>query len=363
MKKEAQYFLDRRYTAVLALLVVLGLVGGYVAYVTYTQTETVTEQRVASTATTSTDFQHGVTVQRDTIVFEEGIYLGGRTLYFSSLSPELNATYSVRHGGDDPEPADARAELMLVLRSVGDDGTEHWRVSDTLATAEEASLEPGEPLEANFKVNVTNATARIDRIQSDLGASPGETQVLVTSETVIAGEVGDEEFNETRSESLRINPGSGTYSVSVDVEGQNSHQALETVETEVEPSALSQYGSVALVFVSLVGILGMLIGRRMDVFELPQKEIERMEFESQRESLDEWISRGTLSGDEAETVMRLESLEDLVDVAIDSNRRVTELDDGSYVVLVDGVRYVYEPDSAKDDAGRVRQTGDDETET
>lgn len=363
MKREIKYFLDKRYVAVIVVLLVLASVGGYVAYVTYTTTETVTEQRVASTATTSTDFQHGVTVQRDTIVFEKGISLRGRTLYFTSLSPELNATYIVRHGGGDPEPADVRTELTLFLRSVGDDGTVYWSESRRLATVQEENLAPGEPLEADFMVNVTNVTSRIDEIQSDLGASPGQTQVLVSADTVIAGNVGDETFNETRSESLRVNPSSGTYSVSVNVEGRNRHQALETFKTEVEPSALSKYGSPALVFVSLVGMLGMLLGRFFGVLRLPEEEIERMEFESQRDSLDEWISTGTLSGDDAETEIGLNSLQDLVDVAIDSNRRVTELDDGRYVVLVDGVRYVYEPGLAKDDAGGVRQTGDSETET
>ncbi|MCX2818848.1 hypothetical protein EGH25_05740 [Haladaptatus sp. F3-133] len=35
----------------------------------------------------------------------------------------------------------------------------------------------------------------------------------------------------------------------------------------------------------------------------------------------------------------------LVDVAIDSNRRVTQVEDGRYVVMVDGVRYVYESEN------------------
>ena len=340
---ELKYFLDRRYVYVVAVLLLVAGSGAYVAYTAHATTETVTEERVTATWTTSSEFEHNATVQRDSVVFEEGETLEGRAVYFSSLSPELEGAYTFRQGGSDPGPATASLNLSLVLRSVGGEGVEYWRVTDTLATVEDPSLEAGEPLTAGFSVNVTETVLRIEEIERDLGASPGETQILVTAETDVEGEVGDEEFNETRTESLRVELGSGTYSVGVNVGGQNTERATETFETTVEPSPLSAYGSVVLAFVSSVGLIGVLVGRRLGAFELPPETIERLEFESQRDGLDEWISRGSMSGEKAETVMRLESLEGLVDVAIDSNRRVTELDDGRYVVIVDGVRYVYEP--------------------
>ena len=340
---ELRYFLDRRYVYVVAVLLLIAGSGVYVAYTAHATTETVTEERVTATWTTSSEFNHSATVQRDSLVFDEGEILEGRAVYFTSLSPELEGAYTFRQGGDDPQPATANVSLSLVLRSVGGEGVEHWRVTETLDTAEEPSLEAGEPLRAEFSVNVTKTLLRIEEIERDLGASPGETQMVVTAETAVEGEVGGEDFNETRSESLRIEPGSGAYSVSVDVEGQNTEQATETFETELEPSPLTAYGSVVLAFVSSVALVGVVAGRRRGVFDLPPQTVERLEFESHRERLDEWISRGTLSGDGAETVMRLGTLEDLVDVAIDSNRRVTEIDDGRYVVLVDDVRYVYEP--------------------
>ncbi len=348
---EIRLFLDRRYVYVVFALVVLIGSGAYVAYTAHATTETVTEERVMETWTTSTEFDHSATVMRDSAVFEAGDVLEGRALYFTSVSPVLDGTYTVRHGGDSPEPAAANAELTLVLRSVGDEGVEYWRESETLATASEASLEPGEPMRAEFSVNVTDAVHRVEEIEADLGASPGETQVLVTAETSMETTLEGEEFTDERSESLRIVPDTGTYAVSEDVDGQRSQDRTETFETVVEPSPLTAYGSVVLLILSSVLLVGVVVGRFRGTFELPPETVERMKFESQRDSLDEWISRGSLTGDGAETVMRLNTLEGLVDVAIDSNRRVTELDDGRYVVLVDGVRYVYEPsfEPEKDD--------------
>ncbi|MFP4632617.1 MAG: DUF5305 family protein [Halobacteriales archaeon] len=70
-----------------------------------------------------------------------------------------------------------------------------------------------------------------------------------------------------------------------------------------------------------------------------------MELERDRSRFDEWISRGDAT-DDGRTEIEVESLEAVVDVAIDSSRRVVEnrrADGFEYVVLVDDVRYVYRP--------------------
>lgn len=340
-----KYLLSRRYSVIIGVLV-LALFGSvYVGYAAHTSVDTVTQERVVSTWSTSTEFDHGATVERDAIVFQEGVRLRNRTLYFTSLSPVLNGTYSVRHGGSDPEPASVRAELRLVLRSVGDEGTEYWRESETLIRANDSSLEPGEELGAGFSVNVTESMRRISEIEENLSASPGGTEMIVTAETAVQGEVGGEGYVDTRSESLRIEPGEGTYSVFVETEGERREDMTETVERTLEPSFAAAYGPFVAALISLAGILSMVWGRRRGVFELPPEKVDSMRFERQRERLDEWISRGTVSGDAGETEVRLDSLEGVVDVAIDSDRRVVETDDSGFVVLVGDVRYVYEPNA------------------
>lgn len=341
---ETKYFLNRRYRAIAAVFLILALSGVYVAYTAHTTTETVAEERVISTWSTSTEFQHGVTVQRDAIVFEEGVKLEDRTIYFRSLSPVLDASYVVRHGGDSPEPASARAELSLVLRSIGDGGTEYWRESETLVSADDPSLQPGEALVANFSVNVTKSVSRLNQIEQNLSASPGSTQILVLAETAIEGEVTGGEYTDTRSETLRIEPSSGTYSVSTQTGGQRTERMTQTVRREIQPSFLSAYGSVIFALLALFGFSTTVWARKEGVFDIQPEEEEKINYERQRESLDEWISRGEVSGDQGDTEVTLETLQGLVDVAIDSNRRVTEVDDGSYVVLLDDVRYIFDPE-------------------
>lgn len=61
----------------------------------------------------------------------------------------------------------------------------------------------------------------------------------------------------------------------------------------------------------------------------------------------EWVSEGRVPpADDGETVVEVGSLEDLVDVAIDTSSRVVrDADTGRYVVLDGGVRYRYVPDA------------------
>jgi len=98
-------------------------------------TETVTEQRAAPTATTSTGFHHGVRVQCDTVVFEKGLS-GDGAFYFTSLSPELeDDRYVVLVDGVryvyEPEFASARTQKKASRSHTDRAGTEWTRWTRT----------------------------------------------------------------------------------------------------------------------------------------------------------------------------------------------------------------------------------------
>ena len=335
--------IDRYYWLIFVSLVVLGTVGGYVAYSTYTVTETVAEERITSTATTFSEFNHSATVREDVGVFSQGVELENRKLYFTALSPRLDGSYILRHGGENPQPANARIELRLVLRSVGSGDTVYWKESEHLASTNASSLEPGQPLSASFSVNVTQSLIRIGEVRKNLGASPGSAEILVKADSVIEGEVGGERFVDTRAEELLISPGRGTYSASMNTEGRKTHQAKETVVREESPPNTSVYIGVILFLGSIAGFVTLERKREQDIFSVSQEELEEARFKRERDGFDEWISEGDIEGNSDRQVVRLSSLTDLVDTAIDSDSRVVETERGQrYVVLTEGVEYVYE---------------------
>ena len=98
--------------------------------------------------------------------------------------------------------------------------------------------------------------------------------------------------------------------------------------------------------IGLLGLSGLVVGRYYTVFELTDTERKNLEFAERRETLDEWISRAR-SEDRANDDERLhaETLDDLVDIGIDTDERVIEdLEKRRYYVFDGQRRYVYQPD-------------------
>lgn len=99
-------------------------------------------------------------------------------------------------------------------------------------------------------------------------------------------------------------------------------------------------------FVGPLGLVGIAGGRRRDWFGLTDAERDYLAFRRERAEFDEWITEAELPAarlDAAEDVVATTSLAGLVDLAIDSDRRVLESPAGDRYVVLDGdVVYTFE---------------------
>ncbi|MDY6780441.1 MAG: DUF5305 family protein, partial [Halobacteria archaeon] len=113
-----------------------------------------------------------------------------------------------------------------------------------------------------------------------------------------------------------------------------SRSHAETTERKVPKGGSTTF---ALLSLGLVSFISARVVRDWDIsFDV---EAARRELHEARYS--EWISEGSVP-EEADASVRMESLEDLVDVAIDSNRRVIhDADEGVYAVIDDATSYYY----------------------
>jgi len=340
------------YTLVLVIgLVVLAGAGAYLTYTVQTAPDTETELRgqQVGTWTTDSEFQHGAVVQNGSAVFDEGDRLENRPLYFTRATPVLDGGYTVSYVGD-VGVIDGTTELAIVVRAVEEfDGEEftHWEEREPLAS-DQLRLGSGGSEQLGFEVNVTEAVDRADEIERSLGASPGTTEIALEAVTEFEIENEGRTFVQERRETLQIQPSGGTYGVQSTVDGERTEDQTQRVEqaVPVEQSALLTYGGPVLLLVGLVGLAGVgFVGYR-EGFELDERTRELRAFERARDNHDEWISSGTVPESDERTAVELESLEGLVDVAIDSSRRVIETE-SRYVVLADDVRYTYDPPSER----------------
>ncbi len=334
--------LEERYAIVLVALLLLVAVGTWGVYATHVDPGAETEERVVSAWSSTAEFDHGSTVQNDTGPFAEGEELTNRTVYFIRATPELDGQFSYRYdaGGGG---VDAHTELELVVRAVDDEGEIYWQATEPLGDARTEELGPGDRHELPFAVDVNATIARIDAIEEELGASPGTTETLVRARTTVDGTVHGDPVSESYEHDLRIEPDGSTYRVDENPAVER-YESVREVTVPVEYGPLRSVGTVLLFVGSLIGLIGLVAARRTDSL-LSEAERRRIEHARERGEFDDWISRGRLPPEIRDHPrIEIESLEELVDVAIDSDRRVIEEPGAeSYCVVDDGYLYAYTP--------------------
>lgn len=331
---------------VAALLI--GAVGGFLTYTTAGSDATETVTRETASWQSTGEFTHRATVVDGTAAFESGTVLRNRSVYFLRVTPILDGAFVYGYQASDSGDLDVTTTITLRYQSVSasDEGSQtvYWRVERQLRRSS-ASLAPGERARTPFSVNVSAAAAEAQRIDEELGGTPGDVQVVVVARTAISGTRNGRSVETTRVNQTRIVTSGGTYSVRNDGPWPASGGQETDVTVPADSDPLRSAGGPALLVAGLGGLAGLGLFRRSDNFTVTDAERELSAYESEREEFDEWITTGRLPESTfAQTRIEVDSLAGLVDVAIDSERRVIQdTDRDVFAVLTDGYRYMYYP--------------------
>ena len=341
---QLRLFVDDNAAVFAIVLTMLVLAGGFVTYTTHVSPGTEIEQRETATWSSTAGYTHQATVQTETAVFAEGETLTDRSIYLQAITPELNGSFRYGYRASAGGSLSANATVSLVTRSVSEE-TEFWREERELATAAEQSLGPNEQLTVPFSINVTDQQRRIETIDSQLGGTPGETEFTVRTTLTLTGQRNGEPVEQTKNHTFSIDSDGQTYSVTDTADDTSGGGQTERERVTASYGPLRSAGGPVLAVFSLValGVLAVLWGR--DSLALSEAEREWLAFQSDLGTFEEWVSRGTVPDDSgtAQTI-EIDSLEGLVDVAIDSNRRVVFDESRSqFVVVLEATRYRYDP--------------------
>jgi len=148
-------------------------------------------------------------------VFDTGTVLDGRNTYFTRVAPVLDVDVETSYAADAASDIDISFESVLVTQNVGsDDGTVYWDERETLTTETVSGVEPGETATASFALNSSEVDATASEIESDLGASPGETETFVTTAVTVEGTINGESTSYARTIEMTLDHGGDTYTVS-----------------------------------------------------------------------------------------------------------------------------------------------------
>lgn len=332
------------YLAVIAVVVVLvALAGSVLTYNTHvdpgTETTTVEESSWSSTG----QYAHEATVTEQSPVFDRGTVLADRPFYLESVTPALDGQFVYGYEASDGGNLDGAVDVTLVYRSVNGDGVEFWRDERELRSRSLSSLAPGEQVRVPFSVNVTAARLEMAAIEEQLGPTPGNTEIIVESSLRADGQRNGDPVTVERSYQLSIRPNSGIYGVDDPGPVENGDRQVGQTVTTASYGPLRGTLPPLLLVASLLVAAGLVVALSRGELALSDREREWLDYQQDRAGFTEWISTGSVPEEaRSKTRIELDSLGGLVDVAIDSDRRVIEDDEQDAYYVVDSVVYVFE---------------------
>lgn len=311
----ARLFLADHGVAILAAFVLIAGVGGWLVYTAQPGTET--ETFVTDEWNEQGEFTHSAEITEPNPIFETGSVLE-RGVYFTRLSPVLDGTYTYQHT-DNAQRA-VTMDLQLVLQSVQDE-TVIWQRTEPL-NATNRTVDGDERVTRAWSLNVSAAEAQIEQIEEQLGASIGTPEMSIRAEVVTTAEDGRATRHTRRFE---IDPNGESFSVTPpETYGQSYETTAErTVETDWTLSRA--LGGALLVGAGLSGAVALGVARTRGTLAVPTAKRRRIDAAQTRAEFDEWITTANVPSDLGDRpIVDVETLEGLVDIAIDTNQRVIE---------------------------------------
>lgn len=305
---------------VLALLAAAAIAGAVVTY-TNPPVEEVTER--TNQQAVATDVQSSARVVNDTELYSTGQVLRDQPAYFYDATPNL--TLGVR----TTVPADQSVEVSqrLSLRITGARDGEPFYQSRRVLIARQTATDSGS-VRTNATVNMSALRRSVERTRAAIGAV-GTLQVsmrlTVTYET--------DRYAGALNASSPVALAEEAYWLDGELAASRTHSESETRRVTQSPDMTT---------VGLLGLLGIVL---LAVAVVVRRESRDIDYTSLRTELEhtryeEWISSGEIPTKSENDYVRTESLEDLVDVAIDSNRRVIHDQDLNVYAVVQG-NFVY----------------------
>ena len=335
----------RWFVPIVAVLLVVAALGAGTVYATHVEPGETTEERVVSTWSDRAEFSHSAVVQRDTAAFSNDVVLRNRPAYYTRVSPDATLEYASGYTASDGGSLDVETVLKVRWEGTDGDGNVLWRVTEPVATSTWTDVAPDETRRVETTFNATEVNDRIETFQDELGSSRGSVETVFVAQTSRSGEINGQSIQHSRTHSIPLDHRESTYGFSEPSIETVSRERTETETVPVDYGPIREAGSVLLTVVPLLGALGMALARRKRVFELSDEESAALEHALAREEFDEWITTGTLptSLSNSEPV-EVASFEGVVNVAIDSGRRVIE-DGDRYFISTPELSYLYVNDA------------------
>jgi hypothetical protein len=294
---------------------------------------------------------HSAQVKKDSIPFKKGSKVNNRPIYYTSLSEKLDGKYTYTYSANEGS-VDINTDVYMELKGVEIRDQQvvdtYWTVVKPLGSADTTNLKPDEEHTVEYDINVPSTQEKLGKIQEQLNSTKGSLNITVVSVSKIEGQVDDNSVSNKYTTNMSIVVDEDTYEVVSINNLEREHRINEEREVVSDPPLVQSILSLLIGSVSVSATIGFVLLKRLGYLRLSDQEREKMEIYRSREQFSEWITFGEFPSDgEYEQTVLVNDLEGLVDVAIDTNKRVIEDDELEVsTVLDDNYVYIYiHPDS------------------
>ncbi|WP_245705757.1 DUF5305 family protein [Halobellus clavatus] len=274
------------------------------AYVFITPTtQTLTEQ--TNQQTFSTRVEDSAMVTQPTDLYEEGERIENRSVYFTPLSPEL--TLTVNTSVPSGQPVTVRQQLELEVLGVRG-GEPFYRSTRTVVNTSQ-EVTDGLATES-ASANISDVSTTLATLIEEVG-NAGTFQLRLLLNVTYSTDAYQGSLQSTTPFVIS----GDSYYIDGTLESQQTESTTVTSQITQQPNPI-EYGSLAvlgLLFLGLAGAVTQVKGRA---------DPEELRTRIAHDQHAEWISRGQFPTDSEKQYISILTLEDLVDVAIDTNRRV-----------------------------------------
>ncbi|ELY92961.1 hypothetical protein C483_06505 [Natrialba hulunbeirensis JCM 10989] len=355
------------YRVVLSLLAVALLgVGIWLSYGAYAAPGTETDQQVVTDWTATGDVSHAAVVTEPTTVHDEGAELTDEPLYYTAVTPTATGTVTA---GYDLAPETTAEDVTVTVTvdlvyqettgesqhsgetSTTGDSTVYWTEREHLTTVSESEVSSTDDITASFDLNVTDAHATLESIRDEVGATPGEAELVLAFEREIEGTFDgtSQVVVDHYQVPISVAADGSTYQFETDTAGDaytERHDEHETATVPADPGPSQALGGPLLVVLGLAGLGGTALASRRFP-ELTPADRARLEYLDARAEFDPMTTRVVLPEPAvAEPTASVETLAALAELAIDLESPLV-FDERTERYLVRGVDvvYVFEPPS------------------
>lgn len=331
---------DSYFSIILLVAVILTVVTGFWVYDVHIAQEIQTDQETEVVWSETTNYDHSSLVTNDSLPFAVGDRMQNRPMYYTRINDDLDVDFTYEYTASEGDLTVSTESFVRYEASEGDDIL--WEYVDPKASETTRSMSPDANHSKRVTVNIENVFETIAQIEEQLGAT-GTTEITVVTAASIEGEAGGQSVSEEHDSRLQFTVNPETFRVLETDTVSEEHLTVEIIETVEERSLVERILSILSFALSVLFLLSLMTGRYAGYLTLSEDEITVIELRQQEQEFSEWITSGTFPAErEYEATIMVDDLEGLVDVAIDSNRRVIKDEQlGVATVLDDNYVYIY----------------------